>query len=986
MGADTFTYKGNLYTTDLAPSTPVVSAPTFSYDAFGNAYSTPQAAAEADNTMAQQAATAQQAVEGDEESLFEQPVVSELAQEYLDSLGTDFDFGQFDVDAKDPRGDQIVSPTGTGIGQADFSYVPQANTYTESLQEIADQSAAGTIGADEASALLGLGAGQPLTDAEVAAIMAPEIDTASPTGPGTEEGYDFSGPIGTDAEGNPIYTAEEAIEVIRSGQTTNPRLGYESGQDIQQSLPDYLTGADGMSQATPAVVDRDNDGLPDKSFTDTLLDAIMLRDPITKSLTSTAAGDMAAAARGIGAFGDILGSFDMTSYEAIDPATGQRVARNISGTPRPPTTGATRFMQPAVDYFQDLSASEFAKLPPKIQEEMEASRFTGSFEDLMSGRFPTAGEATGRGIALNAVGEMGDIARDVVTSMIPGVGLPLVFATSAAEGGGSAAMEIDAKLDQLEQSGELAQNPDYQTLTGAYRDSLLTQGVDPGLAEAQAQSSAKEAIRQAASPAVLGAGLTAGTFDTILAGLASPLKGAVGRAPMAVRVPATATAGGVGEAATEGLEQLQTNLGMISGLGATDVTPGQSVGGQMVSAFLPGTSRGVTAIPSQTAPNQFVPTSQTAGQPAQAPAGVESAYEEAAKTMEEAGVRGVGDTGAAADLAPDNLTLAEQLMTQQLEDTGAIDVTELDGLGLTLNEAEAVAERAISKKMDSDNQMLQALADESVLETGGVSQELVAEINDKLGPEAGAQVVDNAVNRPFVSNEGKTRMDIMLENAKKAGQDSVTAKPATGIETALGANTGLDIKTDSGLDSEQQLDFLFDDDDSQQLNLLDTGSSVDTTEKTDVTEKTDSSVDTTEKTDSAVDTKTDAAVDTTTDTTIATTVNVPDEDDDDEVEVEVDDDTTTTTTDDDGTDIFIPVTTTTDEDGNTITECPEGYEMVETADGPMCQKITTAQRQRAGRGVQAYTGIVTRPGERGPGQRRITTTRTERVRPTTRSV
>jgi hypothetical protein len=76
---------------------------------------------------------------------------------------------------------------------------------------------------------------------------------------------------------------------------------------------------------------------------------------------------------------------------------------------------------------------------------------------------------------------------------------------------------------------------------------------------------------------------------------------------------------------------------------------------------------------------------------------------------------------------------------------------------------------------------------------------------------------------------------------------------------------------------------------------------------------------------------------------------------------------------------------TTDDDGNTVTECPEGYEMVQTADGPMCQKITTAQRQRAGRGVQAYTGIVTRPGERGPGQRRITTTRTERVRPTTRS-
>ena len=111
---------------------------------------------------------------------------------------------------------------------------------------------------------------------------------------------------------------------------------------------------------------------------------------------------------------------------------------------------------------------------------------------------------------------------------------------------------------------------------------------------------------------------------------------------------------------------------------------------------------------------------------------------------------------------------------------------------------------------------------------------------------------------------------------------------------------------------------------------------------------------------------------------------------DDEVEVDVDDTTTTDTGDDvtvdvDVDDIFVPVTTTTDDDGNTITECPEGYVMVETPDGPMCQKSVEQVRQRAGRGVQAYTGIVTRPGERGPGQKRKTTTRTERVRPTTRS-
>jgi len=121
---------------------------------------------------------------------------------------------------------------------------------------------------------------------------------------------------------------------------------------------------------------------------------------------------------------------------------------------------------------------------------------------------------------------------------------------------------------------------------------------------------------------------------------------------------------------------------------------------------------------------------------------------------------------------------------------------------------------------------------------------------------------------------------------------------------------------------------------------------------------------------------------------VITQVTEPGEDD--EVEVEVDDTTTTDTGDDvtvdvDVDDTFVPVITTTDDDGNTITECPEGYVMVETPDGPMCQKSVEQVRQRAGRGVQAYTGIVTRPGERGPGQKRKTTTRTERVRPTTRS-
>ena len=73
------------------------------------------------------------------------------------------------------------------------------------------------------------------------------------------------------------------------------------------------------------------------------------------------------------------------------------------------------------------------------------------------------------------------------------------------------------------------------------------------------------------------------------------------------------------------------------------------------------------------------------------------------------------------------------------------------------------------------------------------------------------------------------------------------------------------------------------------------------------------------------------------------------------------------------------------EDGNTVTECPDGYTLVQTASGPMCQKSVTSTRQRAGASTRAYTGLAGNVGRRGPGQRRKTVTSTRRVRPTIRS-
>lgn len=128
-----------------------------------------------------------------------------------------------------------------------------------------------------------------------------------------------------------------------------------------------------------------------------------------------------------------------------------------------------------------------------------------------------------------------------------------------------------------------------------------------------------------------------------------------------------------------------------------------------------------------------------------------------------------------------------------------------------------------------------------------------------------------------------------------------------------------------------------------------------------------------------------------TDTQTAPTVvvsQVTDDGEDEEVEVEVKDKVEDKVADTgggvtvevDGDDTFVPTITTTDEDGNTVTECPEGYTMVDGPDGPMCQKSVTTQRMRAGASTRPYTGLAGNIGRVGPGQRRKTTTTTQTIR------
>jgi hypothetical protein len=90
-------------------------------------------------------------------------------------------------------------------------------------------------------------------------------------------------------------------------------------------------------------------------------------------------------------------------------------------------------------------------------------------------------------------------------------------------------------------------------------------------------------------------------------------------------------------------------------------------------------------------------------------------------------------------------------------------------------------------------------------------------------------------------------------------------------------------------------------------------------------------------------------------------------------------------------DNLVPQITTTDKDGNTITECPEGYQEVQTPDGIMCEKITTTTtttgRRTYGVGRTATTGLAGNIGRQLPRSRTRTRTTTSRsrVKPTTRS-
>jgi hypothetical protein len=331
------------------------------------------------------------------------------------------------------------------------------------------------------------------------------------------------------------------------------------------------------------------------------------------------------------------------------------------------------------------------------------------------------------------------------------------------------------------------------------------------------------------------------------------------------------------------------------------------------------------------------------------------------------GVVGVADVGGGTAGNKDNMVVFDESLVGDLQtvvDQGPIPTS--------------AADLAITNKMDADNATTEVKLP--------VAEETAAVVTEKADGSADVELSEGSTSKTVVEKDGDSK------TTRKTG--------ATVTETDTGATVELPAADQAAADQAAAEQAAADQAAAEQAAAEQAAAeqaAADQTVAEQVSMDQDVFAEDQVEQEAAATAAEQAAADAAaaTETQTASTVAVSQVTDDDEeeeeeeeVEVEVEEEVEPggdVTVDLDEDDTFVPVITSTDENGETITECPEGYVMVEGPDGPMCQKSVTATRQRAGAGTRAYTGLAGNIGRTGPGQRRKTTTLTERVRPTVRS-
>lgn len=450
----------------------------------------------------------------------------------------------------------------------------------------------------------------------------------------------------------------------------------------------------------------------------------------------------------------------------------------------------------------------------------------------------------------------------------------------------------------------------------------------------------------------------------------------------------------------------------------------QAAGTQGIASFAPGPAN-QTAVATQpeamtTAPTVFNPNiSPTAGELAQS--NVPTSYD-----IEQDRVAGLLEGPQALDSSASSLDViaAQRVIEDQIQQTGTVSPQTISDLqaatGLSENDLNSIAVNA-ALGISSDQavptsaiQMFDQAAapstDPSIdtvapslptFNVAGAPGQPVLPAGVDTSPIIPTRSTTPDIPRIDVAGLGSLQTDFVpnIDTASfQQGTDDTTAEvqlPATTDGDTLPAATGTEIIIDDdgsarqvgGLEGE-----ILGPEISTEVNPEeDTGVTIDmeATTETDTTPQIE--------TDNLVQsnipnvtrtTTTDTAVDQNIKPLIEVDVDEPPEppeevdlgDPGDPVVVEIDDD-----------DTFVPPVTKTDDKGNIITECPEGYMEVQTPDGIICEKITTATtttgRRTYGVGRTATTGLAGNIGRQIPRSRTRTTTTTSRsrVKPTTRS-
>ena len=1045
-GNKTFEYKGDIFTTELAPepgipsvSTPAAAAPSYATMGIGEAgrganvgYVAPEDTSQARTDAAK------------EEDLFEQPVTTPESQNFIDGL-PDYEFDPLDfigtpVETDAGRVDTSAKDADMGVGATPFTYVPKANTYTESLQEIADQSRAGTIGADEASALLGLGAGQPLTDTEVAAIMPPVIPTTSaldtgadfvPSGvvpeqktglvgeefdprtimPTSEQVAIATGTAQEPVDLTPAFSVEQFIEdtpildnIIGAGEIDTP--GEKAGAVIRAGTEDLLPGlaAQGTEQLVSAALETGRDlnipGFGQEFVTDPMfkyrqaglgdmnaLSQIAQEQELFRTGVPEEVGPAA-----------IRAPSAQTAVESALQSYADRQFRelgeSIGALPEDVQSALSR---PAVNIPQKFGYGE-GQVDPAFAAALEEDPNAYAF-----GQTTVDPEALAYQALLTAPTALSTVAASFVNPAAGGI-----LGGTLAGGEGQRASNIE--LNEALQSGELKTTPAYEAYARAAEADPSMQGLTQEQKDSRILNQMRNDVSQGLVPLnVLSGAISAATPAMLRRGIpgviAAPAAEAVEEGPLETGITniALQRQAGLERSATP------TELASEAAVGAVSAAP-VGVAGIM------GTQQGLD-----------VSKSPTAGTPAQVPPGVQTAYKEAADTMGEAGVGGVGAT----DAISLDVMAAQEIINDQIASTGTVDAKVLqnlrDATDLSMEELGTMVANAGSRMVGSETIPVDV--------PGGVSDALIDQPTGIGGgsniqvtplPSGETMLTNNDTGRQTIVDQGANLQEAIatfdevttpideqtvalreqaaaeinkipvFSSVQGTGgiTDAAEAAITSKMDADAAATTAPEIAEDTGFAPEQQLEMLLEPEQTQQLDLLAS------TEPEPEPEPAPAPAPAPEPEPTPAPEPEDepapapeVEVEPEPEPEPPVVVEVgPDEDEvaeDEEVEVELEPEVEEPVTETEPeaeppTDIFVPPVVTTDDDGNEVTECPEGYRMVTTGEGPMCMKSFSMERQRAGAGTRAYTGLAGNIGRRGPGQRRKVTTQTQRVRPTVR--